>query len=135
MHNELPPLYDLRHKEALDALCAVIEGLRPPLVNDGEAGRTVAEIIEGVRRRGDEAVVEYMRRWTDPEFHARRIRVTEDDLARAYEQTPGELRDALARSIDHVRAYQRHLLPVAPEAIEVGGAALGLRFVPMASAG
>lgn len=129
------PLFDLSQAEGRNALTAQIERLRPPVGYDSEAARTVAAIIEDVRKHGDDAVVRYMRKWTDPEFDRARMRVSEEELERAEKSLDPKLRDALTRAIENVRAYQSHLLPKAPEPIVHGGAEMGLRFTPVDRAG
>ena len=129
------PVFDLSTDEGRNALTTQIERLRPPLGHDSEAARTVATIIADVKRRGDEAVVDYMRKWTDPGFDAARIRVSERELEAAERALSPALREALLGMIENVRVYQSHLLPKPPEPIQHGGAELGLRFTPVDSVG
>ena len=129
------PLFDLATVEGRNALTASIERLRPPVGHDSEASRTVAGIIEDVRKHRDEAVVRYMRKWTDPAFSGARIRVSEAELDAAERALSPELRAALVASIENVRAYQTHLMPSSPAPIVHGGAEMGLRFSPVDSVG
>jgi histidinol dehydrogenase len=129
------PVFDLATADGRNALTAQIERLRPPLGLDSDLARTVATIVADVKGRGDEAVVEYMRRWTDPGFEVARMRVSERELEAAERALDPALRAALRGMIDNVRVYQSHLLPKAPEPIEHGGAELGLRFTPVDSVG
>jgi len=129
------PVLDLSRAADRDAWSQRLARLRGTASLAGEEAHAVAEIVEAVRERGDDAVVEYMRRWTDPDFDAARIRVSPAELDRAAEQLEPALRDALERSIANVRAYQAHILPAAPEAIELAGARVGLRFRPVESVG
>jgi histidinol dehydrogenase len=129
------PLFDLSTTDGRDAWAKRLERLRATTALDGEAARTVAEIVEAVRTRGDDAVVEFMRRWTDPGFEADRIRVAEADFTRAEESLDPALRAALERAIANVRAYQAHIRPVDPEPMDLAGARVGLRFRPVESVG
>jgi len=131
----LLPTFDLSSAAGRNALTAQIERLRPPVGHDGEAARTVAEINADVRAHGDDAVVKYMRKWTDPAFDAARIRVPEAELDAAERGLSPALRAAILGMIDNVRTYQTHLLPQAPAPIVHGGAELGLRFTPVDSVG
>jgi histidinol dehydrogenase len=131
MTSALVPLFDLNSEAGRNALTTQIERLRPPVGYESEAARTVASIIDDVRKHGDEAVVRYMRKWTDPEFDAARIRVREEELADAERTLDGKLRDALIAAIENVRTYQSHLMPSSPEPIVHGGAEMGLRFTPV----
>lgn len=119
------------HK-ALRGLTARLAG---ELTGRGEVAEQVAAIIEDVRRGGDDAVVKYMREWTDPHFAREKIAVTRDELAAAERSLPPRVRDALTRAIDHVRRYQRHILPADPPTITIDGAELGLRFTPIGRVG
>jgi histidinol dehydrogenase len=129
------PVFDLSTAEGRNALTAQIERLRPPLGHDSEAAVTVATIIADVKRRGDDALVDYMRKWTDPAFDSQRIRVSEHELDAAERALSPALREALLEMIDNVRVYQTHLLPKPPEPLQHGGAELGLRFTPVDSVG
>ncbi len=135
MSQTLLPLFDLSRADGRNALTAQIERLRPPVGLDSEAARTVSSILEDVRKHGDEAVVKYMRKWTDPAFSKERMRVSEAEFEAAERSLSAPLRAALGAMIENVRTYQSHLLPKDPEPIVHGGAEMGLRFTPVDSAG
>ncbi len=109
--------------------------LRQTASASSEAAATVARVVADVAARGDEAVVDYMRQWTDPAFAADRIRVTVDDMAAADAMLDPKLRAAIATSINHVTRYQQHIRPADSEPIEIDGAVLGLRWTPVDSVG
>lgn len=100
-----------------------------------DTARVVAEIIEDVRQRGDAAVVELMRKFTDPAFDAARIRVAEADFDAAETALDPDLRRSIEASIANVRAYQEHVLPRDPKPVTIAGAELGMRHSPVESAG
>jgi histidinol dehydrogenase len=129
------PLFDLATESGRNALQVQIERLRPPVGHDSDTSRTVASILADVREHGDEAVVRYMRKWTDPAFSQERIRVSEAELDAAERGLDPALREALLGAIANVRAYQSHLMPCAPAPIVHGGAEMGLRFTPVDSVG
>lgn len=129
------PRFDLENAADRDRWAERLAALRDTATASSEAAETVAAIVDDVRARGDDAVVEYMRRWTDPDFDASRIRVHADDLDRALDTLDPDLRAALEASIDNVRTYQRHVMPKAPPPMQLAGAEVGLRFTPVASAG
>lgn len=126
---------DYATAEGRQELRGLMDRLREQLTAGGEIAGRVAAIIDEVRRDGDEALVRYMRKWTDPGFTWERIRVDVDDLAAAEAALPTGLREALGRAIEHVREYQRHIAPVDPPPIGVDGAELGLRFTPIERVG
>jgi histidinol dehydrogenase len=80
-------------------------------------------------------VVDDMRQWTDPQSSADRIAVEPDELSAAAAALEPRIREALEQPIEHVRAYQRHILPSDPPPLELDGAQLGLRFTPMQRVG
>lgn len=102
--------------------------LRATASPSGVAAATVAGIMTDVAARGDAAVVEYMQRWTDPGFTASRIRVSAEERAAADAKLPGPLREAIARAIANVRAYQEHVMTTDAGTVEIDGAELGLRW-------
>jgi histidinol dehydrogenase len=129
------PILDLGQAADRTTWAERLTRLRSTASLESDAAATVSEILEDVRRRGDDAVVDYMRRWTDPDFQADRIRVSAEELAEAEAGLDPELRAALERSIANVRAYQEHIRPADPAPIELAGAELGLRYMPVDSVG
>jgi histidinol dehydrogenase len=129
------PILDVASAEGRTNLEARLDRLRATTSLTGEAATLVAEIIEAVRTRGDDAVVEYMRKWTDPGFRAESIRVAAKDFDTAIDKLDPKLRGSLEASIANVRAYQEHILPADAATISIDGAELGLRHSPVASAG
>lgn len=114
---------------------ALVDRLRSQVRGDGQVADAVAAIVDDVRQNGDDAVVRYMRKWTNPTFAADRIRVTDDEMAAAERGLDDAVRTALSRSIEHVRAYQQHIKPADPPTVEIDGARLGLRFTPIQRVG
>ncbi len=129
------PRFDLASADDRRRWTERLDALRATATTSTEAAETVAAIVEDVRVRGDDAVVDYMRRWTDPEFDADRIRVSADELDAAYAAIDPDLEAALQASIENVRTYQQHVMPKAPAPMELAGAEVGMRFTPVASAG
>ena len=128
-------MFDLTTDDGRRGFDAVVAELRASAGVGSGWHEAAAEVVAAVRERGDEAVVEQMRRWTDPDFSTNRIRVTAAEIDAADEALDGELRGALERAIGHVREYQKHLLPRDVEPINIDGAELGLRWTPIDSAG
>jgi histidinol dehydrogenase len=129
------PVFDMNEAQGAKDLERMLSRLSGTASAASEAARTVAGIVADVRERGDAAVVEYMRRWTDARFTADRICVTEKELEAAEKGLGGELKEAIGASIENVRKYQEHILPGEVKPVEIAGAELGLRFTPVDSAG
>ncbi|MBX6423972.1 histidinol dehydrogenase [Thermosulfurimonas sp. F29] len=67
--------------------------------------RSVRKILSEVRRRGDEALVDFTRRFDCPDFTADRLRVSEEEIRNAYREVSPELLSALRLAIENVRAF------------------------------
>ncbi len=128
-------LFDQSTDKGRAALEARIARLKSTVQMDGPQAAAVAQTLAAVRQEGDAALVRLMRQWTDPAFSADRIRVTEAELDASIAQVPPGILAAIGRAISHVREYQRHMMPAEPKPVTIGGAELGLRFSPVASAG
>ena len=105
--------------------------LRASTGSNSDASTLVNQIIGEVAAEGDEAVVRYMRRWTDPAFDASRIVVKPNELTNALNRLDPALRQALEGAIQNVREYQQHIKPVDATPTQINGAELGLRFIPV----
>ncbi len=131
-----PPLYDLATPAGREGFERRLQRLADSAAQtDSRFADAAAANVEAVRTRGDDAIVELERRWTDPDFTADRIRVPGEELHAALKQLDPQLRDALQRSIEHVTAYQQHVKPTDPNPVSIGDAELGLRWTPVESAG
>jgi len=119
----------LRHLRLDAAELALGQGKR------GQDAAAVQAILAEVARRGDEALVEVSQQFDDPDFSAGQIRVQPREMAEAAGRVPAELMSALRRSIAQVREYQKHILPANPPPLHRPGVELGLRFMPLDSAG
>lgn len=129
------PVYDLSSSEGLSGFEQKLDRLRATAALNTDAARTVADIIHDVRTRGDDAVVDYMRRWTDPDFTADDIVISEAELQQALDDLDPTLRKAIEGSIANVREYQSHIKPADVKPVTISGAELGLRFTPVSSVG
>ena len=131
------PIYDLSKPAGRAAYERRVEELRSSAssTGDNQAAQAVAGIVEDVRKRGDAAVVDYMRKWTDPRFTAERIAVSPRELSTAARNLDKTLRKVIESSIQNVREYQRHIRPKDAKPVTIAGATLGLRFTAVESAG
>ncbi len=70
----------------------------------------VAEIIAGVRKRGDRALIEYTERFDRVKLAPRRLRVTARELKEALDALPREERAALELAARRITAFHRRTL-------------------------
>jgi len=70
-----------------------------------EVARDVRQIVEGVRNRGDEALIEYSIKFDGVDLREAGFRVTEEEIKGAYEKVDGRYIDALKAAISNIRRY------------------------------
>jgi len=129
------PILDLSQTNDRKVWTERLDRLRATASLGSAEARTVSALIEDVRARGDQAVVESMQKFTDPDFQHGDIRVDPAAMARAEKDLDPAMRQAMEAAIENVERYQKHICPSDPEKIEIAGAEVGLRFTPVASAG
>lgn len=125
------PLLDFEQTADRRQLEGLIGRLAELAAGAPAVAEVVGEVIDAVRRDGDDAVVRYMRRWTNPSFRASDIRVSADAMAEAFEALDPALRQTMARAIEHIRAYESHIKPADSAPITIDGARLSVRFTPI----
>jgi histidinol dehydrogenase len=105
----------------------------------GEAGkskrRVVEDIVDEVRRKGDEALLELTKRFDHVSLTSEQMRVSEEEMDAAEGALEPELREALELAADRIRRFQKHILISDPAFLEEGGRKIGLRYKPVDSAG
>ena len=129
------PILDLNQRDDRTVWTERLSRLRATGSLSSAEAVTVSALIEDVRARGDQAVVDSMRKFTDPDFQLDHIRVDPAAMARAGNELDPSIRQAMEAAIENVERYQKHICPTDPERIEIAGAEVGLRFTPVASAG
>jgi histidinol dehydrogenase len=107
----------------------------PVAAEAAEQEKVVREIVEAVRARGDEAVVEYTRRFDWPEATAENLRVTEREIEEAVGEVGGGFLKAVELAAARVRAFHEKQLPTDWFDVRVPGAMLGQRFTPIERVG
>jgi histidinol dehydrogenase len=93
------------------------------------AEQTVRPILEGVRKRGDAALVEYARKFD--RLERKSVRVPQAELDAAWKAMPGQLKSAVRTASANVRAYAKLQLPTAKSAIASPGRKLGQIIRPL----
>jgi histidinol dehydrogenase len=104
--------------------------------SDGDVARDVRNILDAVKGRGDDALVEFTARWDD--YHLRDAaswKIEAGECEAAYEQLDGELRDALHLAADRIRAYHEDQLPQNRDFTDAAGVRLGAKWLPVDAAG
>ncbi len=101
----------------------------------GQYNDTVTEIVERVKKEGDQALFEYTRRFDCEAVDASNILVSEEEIKEAYDEIDPRLLETIRRSLENIRSYhekQRRFswFDTAPD-----GTLLGQKVMPLAAAG
>ena len=103
---------------------------------DPEITRRAEAIVQDVRARGDEAVLEYTNRFDHMDAKSvAEFRLTEDDLKEALETLPKDQKDALTQAAQRIREFHEHELGQSWSITEEDGTKLGIRYIPLDSVG
>ncbi len=97
--------------------------------------RQVRRILEEVRRKGDEALITYTRRFDCPDFRPENLRVSEAEIEEAYRRVDPELLAALRVALRNVRAFHERQLTRSWFYTREGEVFLGQMVRPVSSAG
>lgn len=124
----------------LDAKAADFEAaFRALLDAKREADRTVnaevAAIIEDVRKRGDQALIDYTKRFDRFTLSPKDFQVAEAAFVRARAEVAPDVREALTLAAARIAAYHRRQLPKDLEYKDEAGLRLGFRFRPLETVG
>ncbi len=103
--------------------------------SDENVDRIVADIIADVRARGDQAVLDYTRKfdWSGAELPT--LRIADDERQAAAAKVPAAQSDALSFAARRIEAFHRALLPKDVDFTDATGTRLGARYRPLDSVG
>lgn len=103
--------------------------------NYGEYEQRVAEIIEAVKARRDQAVFDYTKRFDGAELDAANIRVTRQEIDQAYEQVDDELLQVIRKALGNIRTYHEKQKRYSWFDSQPDGTLLGQKVMPLAKVG
>jgi histidinol dehydrogenase len=95
----------------------------------------VAAIIADVAARGDDALIEYTRRFDRLSLSRDRLRLSSEEIADGADSAPSETVAALRIAADRIESFHRRQLPVTIDYVDDTGVRLGQRWRPIAAAG
>jgi histidinol dehydrogenase len=99
---------------------------------DAGITQTVDSIIQDVRRRGDEAVLEYTQKFDRLALReASQLELTQAELQAALAQIPADARLALEQAAERVRRYHDKQKALSWEYSEADGTRLGQKITPL----
>lgn len=102
---------------------------------DPELMKTVSTIIDDVRVRGDEALIDYAARFDGIEQRPADLRIDKDTLNAAADKVDSRVLAALREAIKNVRAFHEHQLEQSWEFTSADGVRLGQRLTSLESVG
>jgi histidinol dehydrogenase len=95
----------------------------------------VRAIIDDVRRRGDDALIDYTRKFDRQELSPDRLAITPAEFAKAEETVTAEARAALALARDRIEAFHLRQKPKDDRYTDDAGVELGMRWTAIEAVG
>ncbi len=95
----------------------------------------VAEIIEEVKKRGDEAVLEYTRKFDAPDLTAESLQVSTKELKEAYELVDDDFLTTLAKAIERIQTFHEREMEDSWMQTRENGTIVGRMVRPVDAAG
>lgn len=99
--------------------------------NYGEYEAAVKDIIDNVRSRGDEAVLEYTKRFDGCDLTPDTLEVTKEEIREAYKALTPEFIEVLKKSAGNIRTYHEKQLRNSWFDAKEDGTILGQRITPL----
>jgi histidinol dehydrogenase len=104
--------------------------------SETDVARSVTDILQQVRRRGDAALADYTQRFDKHALTEEQDwRIAPEACAAAFEALSPRLRDALETAANRIRAYHTDQLPKDRDFTDAQGVRLGARWRPVDAAG
>lgn len=100
-----------------------------------EYTQKVEAILKDVQENGDKAVFGYTERFDKAVLTAKTVRVTEEEIAQAYEKLPARTVEVIRKAIVNIRAYHEKQRRNSWFDAQPDGTILGQKITPIASVG
>lgn len=100
-----------------------------------EYQQSVDEIVENVKKNGDQAVFDYTERFDGAKMNKDNILVTEEEIQEAYEQVDDALIEVIRKAIRNIRDYHAKQRQNSWFESREDGVMLGQKIMPMESCG
>ena len=101
----------------------------------GQYESAVAEIIETVKKGGDEALFSYTEKFDHCKMDAAHIRVTREEIDEAYQKVDADFVEVMKKSAANIRAFHEKQLRNSGFDPKPAGTILGMKSLPIAIAG
>lgn len=103
--------------------------------NYGQYEKVVADIIANVREKGDQAVLDYTGQFDKWDCNAENIRVTEDEIEKAFAEADADFAAVMEKSAANIRDFHKKQLRNSWIETKPDGSLLGQRILPIAVSG
>lgn len=101
----------------------------------GEYEGRVADIVEQVKKRGDEAVFSYTKQFDRADINPGNVRVTREEIEQAYEETDPALIEVIKKALVNIRSYHEKQKQYSWFDSQPNGTMLGQKVMPLARVG
>lgn len=101
----------------------------------GQYESAVAEIIETVKKSGDEALFSYTEKFDHCKMDAAHIRVTREEIDEAYQKVDADFVEVMKKSAANIRVFHEKQLRNSWFDPKPDGTILGMKILPIAIAG
>ncbi len=123
----------IKDKKDIDAYFEIL-GKRGAM-NGGKYLPIVQEIIKDIINNGDEALVNYTKKFDDPDFDIKNIEITKEEQEKAFLSLDKKMQEVLLKAKDRVYDYHKHQLRQTFVYEGVLGEKLGQRITPIERVG
>ncbi|ADH87466.1 histidinol dehydrogenase [Ancylobacter novellus DSM 506] len=100
-----------------------------------DVAQAVARIIDDVRARGDDALIDFSRQFDRVDLGALGIRVTDTEIDAAEKAADPAAREALAFAHERIRSHHQRQLPESGRYVDAAGVELGHRWTAVDAVG
>lgn len=115
-----------------DAFAGVLNAKRE---NDVDVNQSVTDIINDVRSRGDEAVLEYTQRFDRMEINAGGLAIGAEEIKKAVSEVDGQTLEALKLAATRIEDFHSRQVPDYEDYVDGAGVRLGFRWTSVGAAG
>ena len=102
---------------------------------DAGCRKGVTEILAAVREKGDEALLDYIRKFDAPNFQISQLKVTQDEFDRAHTLVDSSFKETLSLAIERVQFFHEQELVKSWTMTRDDGVITGRLVRPVAAAG
>lgn len=125
------------YREQLDGLLNVLRagGLTATGAGQLDVPAVVRDVIDDVRARGDQAVIDLTAKIENVTLTPDRLRVSAGEIAEAHSAAESDFLDLVTRASRNIREYQYSILHRDPPLLRRGRRKLGVRYTPIRRVG